>query len=190
MALEEAASEIEESKIETLEEILGDEIKQEESEMEMSSKEQLESTENVNHVEVNMMQLLDSIASDTKEPVDTENTEVPENDMEKKENDEGVNEENTENMEGVEKDEPAINNEEESPSEVEAVPFENIKIKEEPLDIDEEPESEMFDFANVEVKKEPVDPESGVTLEHILDYYKRIISSYSNPSRKMCVTQT
>lgn len=178
MALEEAVSEIEENKVETP----GDEIKQEGPEVETSNKEQLESTENLNHVEMNMLQLLDSIAASEmkeEEPVDTENTEVPENDTEKEENDEGVNEESTENVEGVEKDAPAISKEEEFPGEVEAIPFENIKIKEEPLDVDDEPESEIFDFANVEIKEEPVDPESGTCpLEHILDYYKRITSYF------------
>ncbi|XP_034189307.1 pcf11 cleavage and polyadenylation factor subunit isoform X1 [Osmia lignaria lignaria] len=38
--------------------------------------------------------------------------------------------------------------------------FENIKIKEEPLDEPEEqPEEEQFDFSNVEIKEEPVDAE-------------------------------
>lgn len=176
MALEEAASEIEESKVEMPEETPGDEIKQEESEIE-TNKEQLQFTENLNQVEMNMLQLLDSIAAseNKEEPIDMENTEVLENDTEKKENVEDVNEKNTENEEGVEKNAPTINKEEkeESPGEVETVPFENIKIKEEPLDIDEEPESEIFDFTNVEVKQEPMDPEPGT---YILDYCKRIIS--------------
>lgn len=165
MTLEETVSEVEENKVETPEETPGDDIKQEESEIEISNKEQPESTENLNHVEVNMLQILDSIVTTEikEEPVDTENTEVPENGAEKKENEEGVSEESAENAEGVEKDAPATDKENEFPGEIETVPFENIKIKMEPLDVDEELEEleKMFYFANVEVKEEPVDPESG-----------------------------
>jgi len=169
--LEETVPEIEESKVECSEETPGNETKQEDTDVETSHKEQLESKENSNQVEVNMLQLLDSIvASENKEenkPVDTEDSETPQNDAEKKENVEGVNEESTEvATEDVEKDAPTINKEEEPPSEGVIVPFENIKIKEEPLDdIDEQPDSEIFDFANVEVKEEPVEPEPGMCLE-------------------------
>lgn len=169
MALEGAASEVEENKIERSGETPGDETKQQESE-EISNKEQPESTDNqMNQVEVNMMQLLDSIVASEKkeEPVEnseTENSEVPQDDMEKKENTEGVNEENTEGIvEDAEKDASTINKEEESLGEGVTTPFENIKIKEEPLDdIDEQADSEMFDFANVEVKEEPMEPEPGM----------------------------
>lgn len=169
MALEETVSEIEENKVEGSEETPEDETKQEKSDVQMSNEEQVESTETLNQVELNMQQLLDSIvASENKEePVDTENTEVPQNDTEKKENVEDVNEENTESaVESVEKDAPVINKEEESSlSENVIVPFDNIKIKEEPLDdIDEQPDSEVFDFANVEVKEEPMEPEPGMCL--------------------------
>lgn len=166
MALEEAASEVEENKVECSGETPGDETKQKDSE-EISNKEQSESTDN--QVEMNMMQLLDSIVTSEKkeEPVEnsgTENSEVPQDDTEKKENTEGINEGNTEGVvEGAEKDAPTINKEEESPGEGVIVPFENIKIKEEPLDdIGEQPDSEMFDFANVEVKEEPMEPEPGM----------------------------
>ncbi|XP_036146540.1 uncharacterized protein LOC105828169 isoform X2 [Monomorium pharaonis] len=160
LAVEEAATEGEENKVETP----GDEIKQEESK-DISNKEKPEVTDNqVDQVEVNMMKLLDSIASDKKEePIEnseTENSEVPQEDAEKKENTESVNEENTKGVEDAEKDAPTINKEEESPGESAIVPFDNIKIKEEPLDdIDEQPDSEMFDFTNVEVKEEPMEPE-------------------------------
>lgn len=172
MALEETVSEIEENNKVECEETHGDEIKQEETDVEMSTKEQLKSTENLNQVEVNMLQLLDSIvASENKEePVDTENIEVPQNDTEQKENVDGVNEEEktedaTEDAtEGVEKDVPTLNKEEESPGEDVIAP-ENIKIKEEPLDdIDEQPDSEMFDFSNVEVKEEPAESEPGMCV--------------------------
>lgn len=169
MALEETASEIEENKVECSEEKPGDEIKQEETDVEKSNKEQLESTENSNQVEVNMLQLLDSIvASDNKEePVDAENSKVPQDNAEEKENVESVNEENTEGIvEDVEKDAPTTNKEGESPGEGVIAPFENIKIKEEPLDdIGEQSDSEMiFDFANVEVKEEPMEPEPGMCV--------------------------
>ncbi|KAL0115350.1 hypothetical protein PUN28_010706 [Cardiocondyla obscurior] len=168
LALEEAAAEMEESKVECSEETPGDETKQENTDVGTSNKEQLEPTENVNQVELNVLQLFDSItASENKEKsADTEeDTEVPQTDTEKKENEESVNEENTENneKEDPEKNEEetsVTNKEEESPGESVTAPFENIKIKEEPLDdIDEQPESEMFDFANVEIKEEPMDPE-------------------------------
>lgn len=168
MALEEAVSEIDENKVECSEETPGDEIKQEETDVEKSNKEQLESTENSNQVEVNMQQLLESIvASDNKEePVDTENSKVSQDNAEEKENVESVNEENTEDVEGVEKDTPTSNKEGESPGNGVIAPFENIKIKEEPLDdIGEQPDSEMiFDFANVEVKEEPMEPEPGMCV--------------------------
>ncbi|XP_071642109.1 uncharacterized protein Pcf11 isoform X4 [Temnothorax longispinosus] len=161
LALEEAVSEVEENKVECSEETPGNETKQEEPNAETSNKEQLESTKNLNQVEINMMQILDSIVGSEKEkPVDTENTEAPQTDTETKENEESVNENTEGAMENVEKDAPTINKEDESPGESATVSFENIKIKEEPLDdIDEQPASEMFDFANVEVKEEPMEPE-------------------------------
>ncbi|XP_018312633.1 uncharacterized protein Pcf11 isoform X1 [Mycetomoellerius zeteki] len=164
LALEETVSEMEENKMECSEETPGDETKQEESDIEMSKKEQLESTENLNQVEMNMQQLLDSIVASEKkeESVDVENSEVPQDDTEeKKENVESVNEESTEAViEGAEQDAPTINKEDESPGEGVTIPFENIKIKEEPLDdVDEQIDSEVFDFANVEVKEEPMEPE-------------------------------
>ncbi|XP_025986831.1 uncharacterized protein LOC105195218 isoform X2 [Solenopsis invicta] len=164
LTLEEAASEIEENKQECSEETPGDETKQQESE-ETLNKEQSESVDNqVNQVEVNMMKLLDSIAENKEESVENaemENSEVSQDDTEKKENTEGLNEDNTEGVvEDAEKDASTTNKEEESSGEGVSEPFENIKIKEEPLDdIDEQPDSEMFDFANVEVKEEPMEPE-------------------------------
>jgi len=175
LALEEAISELEENKVEGSEETPGDETKREESDKKMSKKEQLESTENLNPVEVNMQQLLDSIVASEKkeESVDTENSEVPQDNAEEKKENEGINEENTENTsiaEDTEKDVSTINKEEESPGEGVIIPFENIKIKEEPLDdIGEQPDSEIFDFANVEVKEEPMEPEPGMSA--LLYYY-------------------
>jgi len=170
LALEETISELEENKVEGSEETPGDETKREESDKEMSKKEQLESTENLNSVEVNMQQLIDSIvASEKKEEfVDPENSEIPQDNTEEKKENEGINEENTENTsvaEDTEKDVSTINKEEESPGgEGVTIPFENIKIKEEPLDdIGEQPDSEIFDFANVEVKEEPMEPEPGMS---------------------------
>ncbi|XP_011684445.1 PREDICTED: uncharacterized protein LOC105447883 isoform X2 [Wasmannia auropunctata] len=171
LALEEVAnSEIEENKVECPEKTPGDETNSKQEEPDVNKEEeQAESAENLNQVEVNVQQLLDTIvASDKKEePVDAENSEVPKQDSteETKENVEGVDEESTEQVvEGdADKDAPTINKEEEeSPGENLNVqlPFENIKIKEEPLDdIDEQPDTEMFDFSNVEVKEEPMEPE-------------------------------
>lgn len=164
MALEEAASEIEDSKVECSEETPGDETKQEESDLETLKEEQLETTESLNQVEVNVQQLLDCIVASEKkeESVETENSEVPQDNTKViKENVGG--EENTENIESAEKDAPVINSEEKSPGEDATMPLENIKIKEEPLDdISEQPDSEMFDFDNVEVKEEPMEPEPGM----------------------------
>jgi len=170
LALEETISELEENKVEGSEETPGDETKREESDKEMSKKEQLESTENLNLVEVNMQQLLDSIVASEKkeESVDPENSEVLQDNTEEKKENEGINEENTENTsiaEDTDKDVSTINKEEESPGEGVTIPFENIKIKEEPLDdIDEQPDSEIFDFTNVEVKEEPMEPEPGMSV--------------------------
>jgi len=168
LALEETVSEMEENKIECSEETPVDETKQEESDIEISKKEQLESTENLNQVEVNMLQLLDSIASEKKkESVDAENSEIPQDDTEEKtENVENVNEESTEAiLESAEQNAPTVNKEDESPGEGVTIPFENIKIKEEPLDdVDEQIDSEVFDFANVEIKEEPMEPEPGMYI--------------------------
>ncbi|KYN37984.1 Pre-mRNA cleavage complex 2 protein Pcf11 [Trachymyrmex septentrionalis] len=162
LVLEETVLEMEENKVECSEETPVDETKQEESDIEMSKKE-LESTENLNQVEVNMQQLLDSIVASEKkeESVDAENSEIPQDDTEEKtDNVENVNEESIEAVsEDAEQDAPTVNKEDESLGEGVTIPFENIKIKEEPLDDDEQIDSEVFDFANVEIKEEPIEPE-------------------------------
>ncbi|KAL6259064.1 hypothetical protein P5V15_008985 [Pogonomyrmex californicus] len=165
LALEETVSEVEENKVECSEETPGDEIKQEESDAEVSNKEH-QSTGNLNEVELNVLKLLDIAASKNKEEPDkADNSELPQDVTEEKEKVESANEENNTD-EGItedgEKDAPAVSKQDESTGESAPVSFENIKIKEEPLDdddIDEQPESEIFDFANVEIKEEPMEPE-------------------------------
>lgn len=60
-------------------------------------------------------------------------------------------------------DMPITNDEEKSQDGNSVVSFDNIKIKEEPMDdVSEQPESELFEFANVEIKEEPIDPDMGM----------------------------
>lgn len=158
MALEEAVSEIEESKIECSEETPGDEFKQEKSNVEISNKE-LEVMENSEQIEENP---LETVTLETKEKsADIENSEITQDEMEEKEKMEDA-EENVVRAD-TEVNAPTMNEEEKSPSEGVITPFENIKIKEEPLDdIGEQDNSEMFAFLDKlehKIKEEPMDPE-------------------------------
>ncbi|KMQ93559.1 pre-mrna cleavage complex 2 protein pcf11 [Lasius niger] len=159
LALEEAVSEIEEGKIECSEETPGDEFKQEKSNVEMSNKE-LESTENSEQIEESPLET--TTLETTEKPANTENSEVTQDEMEEKEKVEGATEENTV-MADAEENAPTMNEEEKSPGESVMTPFENIKIKEEPLDdIGEQDNSEMFAFLDKlehPIKEEPMEPE-------------------------------
>lgn len=67
----------------------------------------------------------------------------------------------TNGVENVEKDETKET--ETTDPEIIEKSFENIKIKEEPIDEPEEQlEEEQFDFSKVEIKAEPVEPEPGM----------------------------
>lgn len=159
MALEEAASEIEENKVECSEETPGDELKQEKSN-EIVDKE-LEPTENSEQIEESP---LETATLEIKEADNTENSEVTQDETEEKEKMENTSEENAVTAD-TEENAPTTNEEEKSLSECVITPFENIKIKEEPLDeedIGEQDNSEMFAFLdNLEhpIKEEPVEPE-------------------------------
>ncbi|XP_012218940.1 pre-mRNA cleavage complex 2 protein Pcf11 isoform X2 [Linepithema humile] len=170
LTLEETVAEIEEGKIEGSEEAAGVESKQEESNVEVLKKES-ESTENTEQVEENSIE--PTTSENKEESSNVDNSEVVQNDAEEKEKVESVNEENAAS-DDVEKDASAINEEKKSPDENVIMPFENIKIKEEPLDyVSEEPDSEMFVFSNLAIKEEPIesepDPEEIVNEQAMVD---------------------
>lgn len=161
LALEEAASEIEEDKKECTEETCEDEPKQEESDVEMSNKE-AESTENVDCLEEASLETAKLEAKE--EPCNTESSEIVQGDTGEKEKIEEITDKHSIDAENIEEASEAsvVKEEEKSQTENIVLPFENIKIKEEPIDdIEEEPENSLFEFANVEVKEEPMDPDMG-----------------------------
>ncbi|EZA52087.1 Pre-mRNA cleavage complex 2 protein Pcf11 [Ooceraea biroi] len=170
LALDEAVSEIDENKVECSEEATADEIKREESDAETSSKE----PESAEHSEQAAEgSLAETAASENKE--ETENVESSEiAQSETAEQGEAAVEDAKEESavtESAEKDVSASEGEKALGEEMATMSFDNIKIKEEPMDddADEQPEGEAFDFANVEVKVEPMDaepePEESVVSE-------------------------
>lgn len=157
LALEEAVSEIEESKKKCTEETSGNE--QEKSNVEISNKE-LEPVENSEQIEEGP---LETVTSETEEKsANIENSEVTQVQVEEKEKMEDATEENTVTADTKE-NAPAMYEEEKSLSEGVTTPFENIKIKEEPLDdIGEQDNSDMFAFLDKlkhHIKEEPMEPE-------------------------------
>lgn len=56
--------------------------------------------------------------------------------------------------------------------------FENIKIKEEPIDEPEEPLEEPFDFSNVVIKEEPVEPEPGTYYAFTISRIVKFITTH------------
>lgn len=157
MALEEAVSEIEESKKKCTEETSGNE--QEKSNVEISNKE-LEPVENSEQIEEGP---LETVTSETEEKsANIENSEVTQVQVEEKEKMENATEENIVTADTKE-NAPAMYEEEKSLSEGVTTPFENIKIKEEPLDdIGEQDNSDMFAFLDKlkhQIKEEPMEPE-------------------------------
>ncbi|XP_070159553.1 pre-mRNA cleavage complex 2 protein Pcf11 isoform X3 [Polyergus mexicanus] len=164
LALEEAVSEIEEGKIECSEERPGDEFKQEKSNVEISNKE-LELTETSEQIKESP---LETATLKTKEKLaDIQNSEITQDETEDKEKRENAEESTV--IPDTEVNAPMMNEEEKSPGEDVITPFENIKIKEEPLDdIGEQDNSEMFAFLDKldhQIKEEPMDPEPEPELD-------------------------
>jgi len=155
LIIDETISEIND-KIESFQEMTVDENKQDESDVETYDKE-IESTENSEQVVEES--LLETAISECKEETNIENFEIIQSDtvVEQREIAETTNEEIT--TETAEKDLSTSEGEKSSGEEITSISFDNIKIKEEPLDDYEQPENEIFDFANVEIKKEPIDIE-------------------------------
>ncbi|XP_020280817.1 uncharacterized protein LOC109853274 isoform X2 [Pseudomyrmex gracilis] len=141
------------SKVESNTEAPGDETKQE-PDVEISTTEvefSAENAEQADHSETGVL--------DDKEKTSTENSEdkSAQNVAEEKTRTENENSEEDTVTESGE-NENASAKVEESPGEA-IMPFENIKIKEEPLDIDEDAnqDSEMFLCENIHIKEEPVE---------------------------------
>ncbi|XP_032680257.1 uncharacterized protein LOC116848371 isoform X2 [Odontomachus brunneus] len=164
LGLEETVMETEESsKKEYSEETAAkEESKQEESETETSNKEFI-SMETSHQIEENSTETTE--LRNKEESLNAENSEITQDNTEEIEkateeinNDSNTDAENTEQT----SDAPVTNEEEKSQDE-NSISFDNIKIKEEPMDdINEQPESELFEFANVEIKEEPMDPDTDI----------------------------
>ncbi|EFN78884.1 Pre-mRNA cleavage complex 2 protein Pcf11 [Harpegnathos saltator] len=159
---EETATEIEESKKECSEGTTAkEELKQDESDAETSNKE-LEPVETSHQEEETPMHTTELESKETL--LNAESSEAAQDDAEKTEKAaEEVNSELNTDAENTEQtsDATVTNEEEKSQDENSVVPFDNIKIKEEPVDdISEQPESELFEFANVDIKEEPLDPDT------------------------------
>lgn len=157
MAIEEAVSEIEESKVECPEETSENEFKQEKSNVEIANKE-LEPKESSEQIEENP---LETVTSETEEKsANTENSEVTQDEVEEKEKMEDATEENTVTAD-IKENASTMYEEEKSLSEDVTTPFENIKIKEEPLDdVGEQDNSDTFVFLGKhQIKEEPMEPE-------------------------------
>lgn len=187
MALEEAVSEIEESKVECPEETSENEFKQEKSNVEIANKE-LEPKESSEQIEENP---LETVTSETEEKsANTENSEVTQklqDEVEEKEKMEDATEEST--VTDIKENAPTMYEEEKSLSEGVTTPFENIKIKEEPLDdIGEQDNSDMFallDKLEHQIKEEPMEPEPepelGISiLNYCKDYFFYTYTRFSN----------
>ncbi|XP_043252988.1 uncharacterized protein LOC122397706 [Colletes gigas] len=159
LALEETIEEMEDEKKIT------DEMSAEENKTEELSVEAL-------NLEIETIEAPDEIMKDNAEEAvfDIENTDeamvvddnadIEQNEKEK-EQELGTNSEETVDTDNLET-EVALATIETEECETESVDksFENIKIKEEPIDEPEEQlEEEQFDFTNVEIKEEPVEPE-------------------------------
>lgn len=182
MALEEAASEIEENKIECAEETSGNEFKQEKSNVEISNKE-LEPVENSKQIEESPLEIVTSEIEEKSANI--ENSEVTQVEVEEKEKMEDATEEGTVTADTKENT-STMYEEEKSLNEGVTTPFENIKIKEEPLDdIGEQDNSDMFAFLDKlehQIKEEPMEPEPepepGIYI-YLLSYCKDFFLSHT-----------
>ncbi|XP_014476852.1 PREDICTED: uncharacterized protein LOC106745607 isoform X2 [Dinoponera quadriceps] len=162
LGLDETAMETEEGKKECSEEVAAkEEHKQEESDVEAANKE-FESTETLDQAEESPMETTE--LENKEESPDAENLELTQDNAEETgKTTEEVNSDLNTDAENIEQtsDAPVTNEEEKSQDESSIMPFDNIKIKEEPMDdVGEQPESELFEFANIEIKEEPADPDA------------------------------
>ncbi|XP_047352069.1 pre-mRNA cleavage complex 2 protein Pcf11 isoform X1 [Vespa velutina] len=169
LALEETIGEMEDEKKSGIEESIIEEIKIQDSKIEsdiveqsIAEREDIVLTEEQKTPEI----------EDSEDHLSLENIENQQQD-EKMEDEKIENTDNDKlNIEELEKiDIHLRTDEEKSQSEVvESNSFENIKIKEEPLDEIEEQIEEQFDFTNVDIKEEPTepepDPEESIVSEH------------------------
>lgn len=160
MALEETIGEMEDEKKSGIEEsIVEEEIKIQDSQIECDIVEQ--STAEREDIMFTEEQKIPEI-EEVEGPLNLENIE---NQQDEKMEDVKVENTNSDKLNVEELENIDIHlrtDEEKSQSEViESNSFENIKIKEEPLDEIEEQIEEQFDFTNVDIKKEPAEPEPG-----------------------------
>ncbi|XP_076394034.1 pcf11 cleavage and polyadenylation factor subunit isoform X4 [Megachile rotundata] len=153
LALEETIEEMEDEKKENPDETFAEGNKTDE----LSVEAKFETVEPSDEIIEEDVQQKEPETENKEEPMVTDNL-----DSEQVEKTEGQEFESSEKdiAEQVEKDVASVTNEMDA-SETENVDksFENIKIKEEPIDEPEEQLEEHFDFTGVEVKDEPIDPE-------------------------------
>ncbi|XP_076641398.1 pcf11 cleavage and polyadenylation factor subunit isoform X2 [Halictus rubicundus] len=166
LALEETIEEMEDEKKESSDETLVDEAKTEESNVATSSNAKNETTEATDEMMEGIVQDEPSEATPKEdEATIVEAMDTEQNDKVEEEQESQNNNEESVDAENVDKDAVSMTEVEGCQPETIDSSFENIKIKEEPIDEPEEQlEEEQFDyggvdFSNVEVKEEPVDPE-------------------------------
>ncbi|XP_076236159.1 pcf11 cleavage and polyadenylation factor subunit isoform X3 [Calliopsis andreniformis] len=155
LALEETIEEMEEEKKESSDETFAEEGKTEELNMETNT--EVETIEASDNVVEDTAQEETSEVENKEEAVNVESANVEQSDKTEEDQELELNTEESSNIENAEKE---VTKEVEEETENIDQSFENIKIKEEPIDEPEEQlEEEQFDFSNVEVKEEPVEPE-------------------------------
>ncbi|XP_053999708.1 uncharacterized protein LOC128887631 isoform X2 [Hylaeus anthracinus] len=159
LALEETIEEMEDEKKESIDEILAEENKTEELSAGESNSE-IETIDAPDEIIENNVEQVSETENKGEEAMVENNADIKHND---KEQDLKNNSEEVIDADNVEKEIAATSTAMETETcETENMDksFENIKIKEEPIDEPEEQlEEQQFDFTNVEVKEEPVEPE-------------------------------
>ncbi|XP_076175712.1 pcf11 cleavage and polyadenylation factor subunit isoform X1 [Ptiloglossa arizonensis] len=162
LALEETIEEMEDEKKESTDETFTEENKTEELTVEGLNLEieTIEASDEI--VKDDVQEETSTIENKEENTMVVDNADTEQNDKEEEEEEEIENNiEETIDTENLEKlVAPAISEAEACETENVDKSFENIKIKEEPIDEPEEQlEEEQFDFTNILVKEEPVEPE-------------------------------
>ena len=159
LALEETIEEMEEEKKEGPDEMFAEENKTDELSMEALNTE-FETVEPLDEIMENKV-LEESSETENKEEetIIEDNVNIEQNEKRDElelnyNNKEDVDTESIEKGDTIETEITGAENVDKS--------FENIKIKEEPIDEPEEQLEEDFDFSNVEIKEEPIEPEPGI----------------------------
>ncbi|XP_076676323.1 pcf11 cleavage and polyadenylation factor subunit isoform X2 [Andrena cerasifolii] len=158
LALEETIEEMEDEKKESSDETFAEENKTEELSVGTLNAEVGTVEASGDAAKDDAQEETSEVGNKEDEGMDVDDADNERNDKVEGEQELGSNNEEINGVENVEKDE--TNKIETTDPEIIEKSFENIKIKEEPIDEPEEQlEEEQFDFSKVEIKAEPVEPE-------------------------------